>query len=308
MKLTTIVSALLFIGLTSCKQKSNQNVKENPNDIETQSIIVNSEKLHYIIKGNGEPLIFVHGHISDYRTWKNQIDTFSTKYKVVAYSRRYAYPNKRVFNEKNDFSPKIHSEDLMELINVLGFNKVHLVGHSYGGYTALETALNNPNRVKSLVLGEPPVLPLLKNSRRGDSLFNELKLNALEPSKDAFNKGDNEKGVATFVGGVMGDSSIFYKVSPKVKQMWMDNYVDLRGLVSKQEFTKIDTTQLKKLNIPVLLIKGEFSPKRFSLIIDELDRFLPQNKTYTLSNSSHGLQGENPDDFNKEVLNFIDRN
>ena len=303
-----VIILILIIGFISCKQSSTKTIIENYEDDGIHSIVINSEKLHYITKGNGEPVIFIHGTISDYRTWEKQIDTFSTKYKAIAYSRRYAFPNKQIFDETNDYSPKIHSEDLSELINSFEFDKVNLIGHSYGAYTALLTTMKNPNKVKSLVLGEPPALPLLKNSKIGDSLYNDIITKALEPANEAFNKGDESKGVAAFIGGVMGDSTLFYKVPPENRKPWLDNTLELRGSALHQEFTKIDTVELKKLNVPVLLLKGEFSPPALTLIVDILHRYLPNSKVYTMSNSSHGLQSENPGDFNKEVLEFLSNN
>ena len=49
--------------------------------------------LHYVEKGTGVPVIFVHGSLSDGGYWADQIGPFEKHYRVIAYSRRYNYPN-----------------------------------------------------------------------------------------------------------------------------------------------------------------------------------------------------------------------
>ena len=90
------------------------------------------------------------------RTWEAQIETFSKDYRVIALSRRYAYPNRQEENETNDYSVTQHSQDLTQFLKTINVGPVHLVGHSYGAFTALMVTLENPELVKSLILGEPP--------------------------------------------------------------------------------------------------------------------------------------------------------
>ena len=50
-------------------------------------------RLHYEERGHGAPIVFVHGSLSDYAYWQQQIEPFSVNYRVIAYSRRYNFPN-----------------------------------------------------------------------------------------------------------------------------------------------------------------------------------------------------------------------
>lgn len=50
---------------------------------------VNGTNLAYIEQGAGEPVIFVHGAVSDYRTWLEQIGAFSENFRTICYSRRF---------------------------------------------------------------------------------------------------------------------------------------------------------------------------------------------------------------------------
>ena len=85
-----------------------------------------------------------------------QMDTFSKNHRVIAYSRRYAYPNKQVINDSADYTVTPHAKELAEFIKALNLEQVHLVGHSYGAFTALLATIDHPELVRSLTLGEPP--------------------------------------------------------------------------------------------------------------------------------------------------------
>src|SRR5687767_5291803 len=125
-----------------------------------KKLAVNGTELHYVEAGEGDPLVFVHGGLSDYRTWRPQIEPFSARYHVVAYSRRAYYPN--------PFPPDYtrcdmmqHVSDLAALIEKLGLGRVHIVANSYGSYISLLYALHHPQQVRAMALAEPPIHPLL---------------------------------------------------------------------------------------------------------------------------------------------------
>ena len=50
-------------------------------------------RLHYMEQGSGTPVVFVHGSLSDGGYWAEQMGPFAEHYHVIAYSRRYNYPN-----------------------------------------------------------------------------------------------------------------------------------------------------------------------------------------------------------------------
>ena len=275
---------------------------------EIKSVFVNGDSLHYIDTGKGEPVVFVHGTLDDYSVWQMELDTFAKTHRVIAYSRRYAYPNKQVINDSADYSVSIHAKDLAELIRSLDLGPVHLVGHSYGAYTALMTTIEHPDLVKSLVLGEPPVMPLLKNVPGGDTILNQFIARSIVPARKAFASGDNEKAVSAFIGAVVGDTGFFSKIPPEGQRMIMTNILELRGLAfSNDPFPMVNCDDLKKIKTPVLLITGENTALLFNAVTKELDKCLTNKEKAVLPRATHALEIENPGDFNKIVLTFINK-
>src|SRR2546427_5080767 len=135
-----------------------------------RTVDVGQVKLAYIEAGEGEPVILVHGIPTDYRAWSAQIGPLSSKYHVIAYSRRLAQPNRNEMDyEKSTIEN--NSADLIGLIEKLGFSAAHLVGHSYGGFAAAYCASTNPQLIRSLTLIEPAVSTMLLKNRKSRSEF-----------------------------------------------------------------------------------------------------------------------------------------
>lgn len=110
-----------------------------------------NSNLFYSVKGQGEPLVFIHGNFNDSRIWSYQIDKFSKYYKVICYDLRgYGKSD----TPTSSFS---HFEDLKSLLDLLGIKKVIIVGSSLGGSVAIDFALQYPEYVKSLVLAAPAI-------------------------------------------------------------------------------------------------------------------------------------------------------
>src|SRR5205807_1621940 len=102
-------------------------------------------------------------------SWRAQIAALATRFRVIAYSRRYHPPNP-ARRDGQTYSLSLHADDLIGLIEELGLERVHLVGSSYGAYVALLVTLRRPELVRSLVLTAPPILPLVARTPWGDSL------------------------------------------------------------------------------------------------------------------------------------------
>ena len=304
------LAVLLFLGLFACKMQNTaiQPQAEKVAVDQPKSVDIRGEELHYIEQGSGEPLIFIHGTIGDYRAWVSRMEPYSEDYHVVSYSRRYAWPNEQKFDSLVDYSVRIHADDLFALIQELGFEKVNLVGHSYGAFTALTMALDHPEVVHSLVLGEPPAASLSENSEVGQESFSAFLDDNLRPAAHDFRADRNEAGLEHFLQGVLGDDFRLAQVPPEGKQAWMDNLLELWGAALTESFLSLDEAKIKRLEIPVLLLVGDRSPTWLIEISKELDRLLPNSDMVTLENSSHGLYFEQPEDADRAVLDFINKN
>jgi pimeloyl-ACP methyl ester carboxylesterase len=67
-------------------------------------------ELHYVERGKGTAVLFVHGTLGDYSAWDAQPGPFAEAYCAVAYSRRYNYPNTNRLRPKHSAAVD-HGED-----------------------------------------------------------------------------------------------------------------------------------------------------------------------------------------------------
>jgi non-heme chloroperoxidase len=269
-------------------------------------IKINNTNLEYIEKGQGIPVVFVHGSLGDFRSWNLQTEPFSEHYRVIAYSRRYHYPNAEP-GKSQDYSVNLHAQDLAALIRGLGLQQPHIVGSSYGAYIALVLTAKHPELVRSLALGEPPLLPWLENSQEYTHIVAAFMSKAWEPSKRAFERGDMEEGVRAFINGVLGQEA-FDKLPMPIRAAMMENAPEMNAeVLSPGYFSKFTCDDAKKIKAPTLLLTGELSPLMFRYIIKELRRCMPRAECSVIPKSSHMMQGANPEVYNTQVLSFLSR-
>ena len=115
------------------------------------AITPDNVKLYYEEVGQGTPILFVHEFAADHRGWEPQMREFGKRYRCIAYSAR-GYTPSDVPADKATYTYKHVMRDCVAVLDHLKIDKAHLVGLSMGGYTALQVALNHPDRVRSMVL------------------------------------------------------------------------------------------------------------------------------------------------------------
>jgi 3-oxoadipate enol-lactonase len=105
--------------------------------------------VYYEIAGAGDPLLFIHGLGSSHRDWEPQVAFFSRHYQVITYDVR---GHGKSDKPKGPYSVSQFAADAAELMRSLAIAPAHIVGLSMGGMIAFQLALDEPARVKSLVI------------------------------------------------------------------------------------------------------------------------------------------------------------
>jgi pimeloyl-ACP methyl ester carboxylesterase len=269
---------------------------------------VNGTRLAYRLSGDsGLPVVFVHGTLGDYRSWRGQENVFAQRYRVLVYSARLHPPNPRVVDTNQVYSAKVHAEDLAGLLLTLDLAPAHVVGSGYGAYTALVLAREHPNLVRSLVLAEPPVLPLLTTSEAGDATRRAFYLNALDPARRAFARGDSVAALRAFYDGVYGRGQ-FDNLPAAARADLLAHAFEMRQEMlanREQYFPPISCPELGRVMTPVLLIRGERSPRLFQLISNELARCLQSDTTVVVPGTGHPVHTGYAAYYNQVVSRYL---
>jgi len=281
---------------------------------------VNGTTLAYREQGEGEPVVFVHGAISDLRTWERLSPAVGRSYRAIAYSRRFARPNEDIDPGADD--PWLqHVEDLAAFLREIDAAPAHLVGNSQGAFICLLTAVRHPAVVRTLVIEEPPVLPLLRLSvpprplellrlfaARPRTAIAVLELGAgtIAPVQKAFERGDNAKALRTFAQGVLGKEPFDRLPEVRMEQI-RDNLSTLRAHLLGAGYPPLGDDDVRGIRAPVLLVTGELSPSVFLRLTDRLQELLPIVERVEIRGASHLMHEDNPSAVNEAIVEFLGR-
>ena len=307
----SIVGLFLF-SMTVWAQElpsSSSSISSRPvgRDVEIEGGI----SLHLSESGKGEPVIFVHGASGDYLSWRQQQDLFAAeKFRAIAYSRRYNHPNQ---NEPlPNHSAVVEALDLVHLLDQLGLARAHVIGHSYGAYTALFLALEHPERVKTLTLAEPPIVPWLSSIEgdRGEAAKEhreKLYSTFIEPAKEAFESGNEERATKAFLEYFSGKGAL-ERVPRFLLSRIQRNLAEIKAIVTSDDpFPAVSREDVENLKVPTLVLSGSRSTATSRYTDDELERLLPKDSSrrVVLEGATHSMWWEQPEKCCETVTAFI---
>ena len=131
-------------------------------------VSIGDADLHYEEAGQGPPLMLVPGLGGQGSFWVAQLRAFSRDFRTVVHDHR---GTGRSTHSKITYTVEQMADDTLRLMDALGIEAAHLVGHSTGGAIGQVIALEHPDRLRSLVLsatwaGPDPYFRRLFESRR----------------------------------------------------------------------------------------------------------------------------------------------
>ena len=244
-----------------------------PKASETGMADVNGIKLYYAIYGSGEPLLMLHGGLGHSDVWGNQIPAFAAKYRVIAVDSR---GHGRSTRDDKPFGYDLMTDDVVALMDKLGIQKASIVGWSDGGIIGLDMAIRHPERLDKLfAFGANYNLSGLKDGIDKDPTFNAYIERA---GKDYERLSATPKDYEAFVNAIV--------------QMW----------TSQPDFSK---EQLGAIKSPVAISDGEHDEAIKLEHTEEMAKLIPGAKLVILPNVSHFAFWQDPEQFNKAVLDFL---
>lgn len=287
-----------------------------PSDLKT--VEITGTRLAYREQGSGEPVVFVHGGFNDLTIWDYQLPVVGVGYRAITYSLRYTWPNEDLpSGEKDTMGP--HVEDLLAFLSAVDAYPAHLVGNSWGAFICLVAAIREPAAVRSLVLEEPPLMPLLLGSPPaparilGSLLRHPLVTLAimrfgagrLLPVTNMAKAGDIEGSLIRFAGGFLGDEA-FGSLPEEVRVHMLANASShLRQFLAEGGFEPITESQIRSINAPALVVSGAESPLFLRRLADLLASLLPHSQRLVVPSASHLMHLQNPTALNAGLLLFL---
>ena len=284
----------------------------------TETATINGTELAYIERGQGHPVVFVHGGVGDYRAWERQIPIFGSRFRAIALSCRGAWPNRKL-DPNEEINLYVLVEDLVSFIKTLDLAPVHLVGHSSpGGFGGLLLAHRYPELVRSLVLLEPPAFPLLgvnipptppqvlrllaRDPRAGIG-FVKFGAKGIRPAMKAFDRGDDDGGLRVFMAAVAGKDRVA-SIPDDEFQALVDNVGPFKAQL-RAGFPNFGENEARSICAPTLLVSGTETAAPLIAVTDRLEELLPDVSRLNIAGASHNMFNSHPAEFNAGVIEFL---
>jgi pimeloyl-ACP methyl ester carboxylesterase len=250
--------------------------------------VLDGVQLEYEICGIGEPVILIHAGV--FGEWfKPLMDepALTTRYRIVRYHRAGYSGSSHL---QGPVSIADHAKHLKDLMQHLGIERAHIVGHSSSGNIALQFALDFPDAVQSIALLEP-ALRVTKNA--------DQRAASMAVVMERYQVGNKAGAIDAFLQMTTGDN---YHVilNEKLPKAFDHAIADADTFLGQElpalrqwEFTKEDAQRIPH---PVLAVIGE-KDKHVPVWIERqniLMEWLPNVEEFVLSKATHLLHVENP--------------
>lgn len=257
-----------------------------------------------LVKGGaGVPILFVHGAWADLRIWCGSWRQVAEKNEFLAITQRHF--GCQTWGEAPPFARAVHTQDLIELIKVLG-KPVHLVGWSYAGAILLKTASVLPEMILSLTLYEPSYesepMPVGGDLLRAREDFWQ----ALEPTYELAQSGDLESGMRRGCEVVFGlDVGEFATLAPHFQRVFLENVHTMFPDLEAPTAEPLTAVELSAVKCPALILQGEGTHDQYRIMADSTVAALPNSSARVFSGVGHGGPVQIPERFAETVLEFV---
>jgi pimeloyl-ACP methyl ester carboxylesterase len=256
-------------------------------------------RLPYVASGAGEPLLFVHGSLCDYRYWDRQTEVLSNQFHCVSVSLSHYWPADEA-GANGVFSLETHVAELAEFIGAMDLGPVHLVGHSRGACVAFQLAHAHPALVKTLTLADPG----------GPVQIDGTPEAALPPAAtalrakvaDLIQSGAIEAGLELFVDSV-SMPGIWRKSPTSFRTMAAANAATLPKQF-RDRLPAYTRGAAAALACPTLLIEGERSPRMYRDNVATLAGWIRHVDKRSIGGASHGMNVTHAAAFNRLIRAF----
>lgn len=262
---------------------------------ETRMVEANGARLYCEIAGEGYPLVLIHGGLVHSDLWEHQFDAFAQYFRTIRYDAR---GHGRSPMTPGAFAPH---EDLRELLDALDIRRAHLCGLSMGGGIALDLALEHSALVSSLVL--------VGSAVSGYEEPEEV-VRGWAETEAAYENGDWELAVELTLrmytdGPGRTPGNVDPAVRERVREMTAYNVS-----LPDTEFEELEpeppaVSRLSEVRVPTLVVVGGADLPS----VLERSRLLHEGiagaKKVVLPETAHHPNMENPAEFNRHVLRFL---
>ena len=260
----------------------------------------NGVEIYYEVTGQGFPLVWCHEFGGSYESWEAQVKFFSRRYQVITYAAR-GWPPSDVPTDPEAYSQDIVVNDLYLLLRHLNISQAHIGGLSMGGSVTLKFGISHPEMAKSLIVASAGSGSTNRETflATGQRMAERLLSEGMAPVAKDYGTTDirvqllrkDPLGFETFSNLLASHSAV-------------GSALTYQGFVMNRPTVFAMEDELKSLQVPTLIMIGDedepcIEPGIF------MKRTIPKSGLSSFPQSGHAINLEEPDLFNRTVLDFL---
>lgn len=251
-------------------------------------------QLNFKSFGQGSPIVILHGLFGMLDNWQTIAKKLAENYSVFIIDQRNhgRSPHDAAFNYQ------IMAEDLREFLESQWIYKSHIIGHSMGGKTAMQFALNYPEMVERLVVVD---IGPTENVSNHQAIYDALLSLPIEEMQ-------NRKEAEAFLGNRIPE--------PGVRQFLLKNFtrkkeggyrwkMNLPVLQEKYEEILAAVEGDMPVEMPTLFIRGGRSGYLHPDQLPEIRELFRVAEMYTVEEAGHWVHAEQPQELLEKVQRFL---
>lgn len=239
-------------------------------------------KFRFVEEGEGEPLVLLHGLFGALSNFKDLIEHFRHRVKVIV-PILPLYDLTLLDTTVSGLAKYVH-----RFIEMRDYRNIHLLGNSLGGHVGLVYALNHPARIKTITL-------------TGSSGLFENGMGETYPKRGNY-EFIKKKTELTFYDPKVASRELVDEVFEIV-----NNRLKAIKIISlaKSAIRHNLGDELREIQAPVLLIWGKNDTITPPLVAEEFHRLLPHSELHYIDHCGHAPMMEVPDAFNQILDEFL---
>jgi 3-oxoadipate enol-lactonase len=260
-------------------------------------IIEGTPRLAVTVSGAGPLVIFLHGIGGNRSNWYRQLDALEGQFLAVTCDGRG-------YGESDDYEGPVtitdFAHDLLRVIEFFDADTAHVVGLSLGGRIAQRFAMLYPERLASLTLVD--TRPDSRDTRSAEDREAFLAARA-KPLLAGKSPADIAPAVAAGLAGPDISQAALSELIASISVLRSESYLK----TIKANLDDDYVGDLSAITAPTLVMVGEFDTLTPLPLAQELANTIPNASLQVVANAGHLSNIENPESFNRYLLDFLMR-
>jgi 3-oxoadipate enol-lactonase len=250
-------------------------------------IEINKIKLNVQIKGNGNPIILIHGVGGDISQWVYEIERLSKSYKTIAFDCRGHGKSDKPTN----YTLQDHISDAIGIMDYLQIKEISVYGVSMGSYIGQGLAIKLGERIDKLILISP----------KSNGLTTSMQKIIKENPEEFEGVNQHEMFLALLK---------YISYNPKTLRKYIDlletKLMPEQFLLANKALSNFDfRNELSKVKAKTLVISGKYDRLNPPSEGEICAKLIPCSKFIEMKYSGHAPMFEEPDEYSKIIDGFL---